>query len=488
MTWKDQLTWANVENSQRKKAKFRDALFFVSSSDRSIGRRNIVHQYPFKDDPFIEDLGKDVSEFTITGYVIQNPDNQFDYFAERDALINALEEEGAGTLVDPFLGTKQVNLLGKAQVSETFSPGGIARFTMTFVLVKDFTVSLIESDSDFVGLVDDAKSDSEGYIKDGFDAIYEAEDAPDFSTDTIQDTIDKFNSALKSVTVAVQSAGPAQVSKALAILSEQYLDIDISTIRDSCEMINGIIGMFNGLLSLSGQYGDIVVSQLFGSCSGVLRGLSSGPFSGAETELPKTGFMASTISEPALVDENLGTTIVNSTLTLTTFGDDLEPIDITTVSRAQEAANRELTINSIRSNAVLVAGSTAIRTNHSSYDSANNMMNDIIDALDAHLLKLGNDVANDDYSTFGISISNPDEYTALESFRAVFVNSMISVGADLAKIIQYEVPPTTVSSLQLAYKLYENLDREQEIILRNIPLIKNPGFLPQAEELEILNE
>jgi prophage DNA circulation protein len=65
---------------------------------------------------------------------------------------------------------------------------------------------------------------------------------------------------------------------------------------------------------------------------------------------------------------------------------------------------------------------------------------------------------------------------------------MLGIGATLANIIDFEVPPVTISSLAVAYDKYEDLDREKEIITRNIPVIKNPGFLPGGETIELLNE
>jgi hypothetical protein len=485
-SWHDQLTWASVSNTQRKMAKFRNANFFVSETGRSVGRRNVVHQFPFKNDPYVEDLGKDIDEFTITGYVIQNPDNEFDYFAERDALLSALKEEGPGLLIDPFMGSQKVQLLGKAEISESFSPGGIARFTMTFIQVKDLSSGLITDLADYTGLVDDAKTNAEGYLKDGFNNIYDAEDQPDFSVSTIQNAVNDLNEKLKKVTIGIQGAGPSQISKALDTLIEQHAEIDTDTIRDSCEMINGIIGMFNGLLSLSGQYGDIVLSQILGACSTTLRGISSGPFSSAKVGLPATGFMASTMSDPVLIEENLGRTIVEAALEIANFGDDYKDIVVTTRSRAQESANREVTVNSIRTEAILVAGSTAVRINHSSFDSANKIMTDVVGALDDHLLKLGNDVTNIDYSSYLITISNPDEFEALESFRGVFVSAMLEIGASLKRITGYKVPPINISSLRLAYNLYDDLTQESDIINRNILRFDHPGFLPQNVVLEIL--
>ncbi|MFH1999959.1 MAG: DNA circulation protein, partial [Planctomycetota bacterium] len=57
----------------------------------------------------------------------------------------------------------------------------------------------------------------------------------------------------------------------------------------------------------------------------------------------------------------------------------------------------------------------------------------------------------------------------------------------LPQVIEYTVPPAVVSSLVLAYDMYEDLDREQEILDRNRN-IHHPGFLPAGEVLEILSE
>ena len=85
MSWKDNL----------REASFRDVPFFVESVSTEVGRRNVLYEYPFRDDPYIEDLGKAAGVYNVTGYVIQNADNDFDYFTERDNLIAALEAEVA---------------------------------------------------------------------------------------------------------------------------------------------------------------------------------------------------------------------------------------------------------------------------------------------------------------------------------------------------------------------------------------------------------
>ena len=72
--------------------------------------------------------------------------------------------------------------------------------------------------------------------------------------------------------------------------------------------------------------------------------------------------------------------------------------------------------------------------------------------------------------------------------RAVFVNSMYAKNTGLTKEIEYEVPSGVMSTLELAYNQYEDIDRCSEIFDRNPDLIKHPGFLPSGEEINILNE
>ena len=135
--WRDQL----------QEASFRGIPFFVDSRDYRFGRKNIFHDFPFRDDTELEDQGQSTDVFSIDGYILQkfagnvatgpNPFDPtkatFDYFPARNNLIAALKTAGAGKLVDRYgLGERNVALEGEASMSEQFSDGGIARFRMTF--------------------------------------------------------------------------------------------------------------------------------------------------------------------------------------------------------------------------------------------------------------------------------------------------------------------------------------------------------------------
>lgn len=107
-------------------ASFRGIPFFVEESEFSGGRRIARHEYPGRDEPFIEDMGRSAREFNVDGYVIGA-----NYQNDRDALMTALEKHGIGELIHPFHGTRHV-MVASFRVRETIADGGMARFGISF--------------------------------------------------------------------------------------------------------------------------------------------------------------------------------------------------------------------------------------------------------------------------------------------------------------------------------------------------------------------
>jgi len=117
MAWRDRL----------QPASFRGVAFEYQSDDLGgIGRRNVVHEYPKRDVPYVEDMGRSVEEISLEAIVI-GPD----YLTQLDELLKALRAEGPGELVHPFYGRLQVVASG-CRVRHTFEEGGLARVSMTF--------------------------------------------------------------------------------------------------------------------------------------------------------------------------------------------------------------------------------------------------------------------------------------------------------------------------------------------------------------------
>ncbi len=131
MTWREKLGRVDfpAAGGQKRRmvgATFRDVPFFVEGAERSGGRRTVRHEYPLRDEPFVEDLGRSARDFRVEGYVLGD-----DYLAKRDALIAALETAGSGELLHPYHGTLRV-ICDHFTVAESSREGGVARFSISF--------------------------------------------------------------------------------------------------------------------------------------------------------------------------------------------------------------------------------------------------------------------------------------------------------------------------------------------------------------------
>lgn len=127
MTWREDLRRVTIGGRILIGASFRGVPFFVQESDRGGGRRVVTHKFPLRDDPYIEDLGRDARTFRLEGYVVGD-----DYLTQRDALLSALEdEEGPGELVHPYHGVRRA-ICSSVSVRETRDEGGQAVFSIQF--------------------------------------------------------------------------------------------------------------------------------------------------------------------------------------------------------------------------------------------------------------------------------------------------------------------------------------------------------------------
>lgn len=109
-------------------ASYNGAGFFMDVDAKNSGRRIALHEYPKRDIPYAEDMGRKAKRFTISGYCI-GPD----YEAARDALIQQLEALGNGNLVRPTTSMAEVVTVDGYSVTERRERGGYALFEMTFV-------------------------------------------------------------------------------------------------------------------------------------------------------------------------------------------------------------------------------------------------------------------------------------------------------------------------------------------------------------------
>lgn len=106
---------------------FRGVEFHVESADTNGGRRWLVFEYPRRDQPYTEDMGRRAKEWSLSFFVVGD-----DYDLQRQRMDDALDAPGAATLVHPYRGRLSV-VATNVRSSESWNEGGICRYDVTFV-------------------------------------------------------------------------------------------------------------------------------------------------------------------------------------------------------------------------------------------------------------------------------------------------------------------------------------------------------------------
>ena len=126
--WRDQLLPAS----------FAGQPFHCEANSREGGQRIVTHEFPKKDLPYSETMGRRAMQFTIRGYCIVFPSDtnsplfQRDYRVPRDNLINALDAGNPGILQLPTQAPMWV-VCPQYRMSEEERFGGYCTFDMVFV-------------------------------------------------------------------------------------------------------------------------------------------------------------------------------------------------------------------------------------------------------------------------------------------------------------------------------------------------------------------
>ena len=116
-TWRDELHPAS----------FRGVPFHVDSDSMPVGRRTQLHEYPQRDKPLVEDMGRVTRVTKLVAFVVGD-----DCFVKRDDLLNALDQPGPGELIHPWFGRMTVTATN-CNVTHERREGGVVRFDLEFV-------------------------------------------------------------------------------------------------------------------------------------------------------------------------------------------------------------------------------------------------------------------------------------------------------------------------------------------------------------------
>jgi prophage DNA circulation protein len=105
--------------------------FVLDAGQTKAGRRVAIHEYPYRDTAWSEDLGKLPRRFSVEAYLTGD-----DVYQRRDAMIAACEQPGPGTLVHPTLGSQECVLLDFV-VTDRRERGRYVEVALTFIIAGD---------------------------------------------------------------------------------------------------------------------------------------------------------------------------------------------------------------------------------------------------------------------------------------------------------------------------------------------------------------
>lgn len=221
-------------------ASFRGVQFHVDSNERAGGRRQVKHEFPFKDKPYFDDLGLKGRAFPVEGYVLGD-----DYLTLRDSLCDALEQSGSGELISPYHGVRNVVVL-TYRVRESTDRGGIAFFAIEF---EEAPVDSLQPTiaADVKGAGQDATSAAADSVQDQFSTDY----VPGVRLEALQELLASVRSTVFDALLGVS-------------LQEQELaSVVLGVTSLTADLLRTPTDLFASITSLIGQFQDGSESVLY---------------------------------------------------------------------------------------------------------------------------------------------------------------------------------------------------------------------------------
>lgn len=216
-------------------ASFRGVPFGVVGAESRFGRAVVLHEYPFRDKQWPEDLGRGTRKFSIQGFLITDSlvYGGGDVSGQREKLIAAVETQGTATLIHPTLGRLQVVVPDDGLViNDRMDAGSFAEFTLLCIEAGERVFPSASSDSA------DASDDAAQALDDGAES------------DWFDDVLD-----------AVQ-------------YGQSVFDMAVATATDWVFILNDVVtdatGVFNMAARLPGNFGRFFSGALSGFAAGLL--------------------------------------------------------------------------------------------------------------------------------------------------------------------------------------------------------------------------
>lgn len=427
----------SIRSEQLLPASFRGVPFEVTSGSLRAGRRTVVHEYPQRDKPYVEDLGKATRQITIEAFVVGD-----DYIARGTALLAEIEKPGSGALIHPWLGEMTVTV---TSVSELKFDTGLGTAYLTFVATEAGDLAFPATGADAQSAALEAADGLE------LSAVSKFVDSIDLSI--VSEYID---SALSGALLDVLGVvGSAEIAKAfgfatgVADLASKGLALISKDPKVFAQKLAGALGLSKWATTATAW--SRVAKQLRNLASD--EKLSSGTRAKIEADrdrLPLSDTQKAAMTNRAAVEslarQLLLAQVVGVSALIGTSKDTSAPGAMATAAASPFAEQEPI----------------------QSYDDLIEVRNELLDVLDQELLMEVDD----------------EMYQAIEQARTAVFEAVTERANAQSRLITV-TPPDIMPAVVLAYDYHDDANRDREIALRNG--IDHEGFCP-AEEMKVSSE
>lgn len=230
--------------SRLKLASFRGVSFFAAQRAGEGGRRLVMNEYPDRDDPYVEDLGRRGRVYRFSGYVIGG-----DFDKARDALIEACEKAGEATLVHPTYGalTVQCDRYGWTESDEE---GGMCRFDFSFF--ESGANAYPSAEIDTVASLSSVVADAYADFAESFSGVFEVLEVPAFILETAAAQLSDLSallSALRQGPLDALLTLDAARSTIARILGDVYDDPSAAVLGGVPDIVQSMVAGWSGATS-----------------------------------------------------------------------------------------------------------------------------------------------------------------------------------------------------------------------------------------------
>lgn len=456
-TWREQLLPAS----------FRGETFLIEDTSVPVGRKVQLHEYPKRDEAYAEQMGKVARVHKVKAYIIGD-----DCFQRRDKLLKALETEGEGTLVHPWLGQLQV-VPGACEMAHSRREGGMVTFDLTFYPGNAQTNPSVRSNT--------------------------ARMAGQTSASYWSAALGRYKSAMATVDAARINLIGLQntVTGAFGVITGQFspLGSAIGSARSLAQMLTNSPGALSSLFSgyfsdlghSSARSSSVAASSGTGSSSGASAGgTSGGATSGIDVDTSASASVTSATSTTS-AGASMFTSYTDAVGTVSRQAEDAASIDtvmagsgVDTTAAAQALAN--LVQDAVLVQATATIAQMPVLPPAAKDESTASLQQQVVEPVARAEVPVADEVvavrdALDSVFWQAALKADATYYPVINEARQQVVRHLTAVAASGVQLVSV-TPLQTVPALVMAYRRFGDATREGEIVQRN--KINHPGFVPAA--------